>query len=386
MGVEGEPNIFKFRANGQSYVFHRDSFSVLRVPRWPLSDEDRVNVERILEQEKGKARDVGPLTLRTVALNVTNNCNFACDYCFANQGDFDNPGLVMSEATAINAVDLLFKNVSDNYQDRAAIAFFGGEPLLGWNLIKKTVSYAEVNCPEGIRLKFLITTNASLLDKEKTDFFKEHNFSVMVSLDGAREENDLHRKFKDGSGTYGSIVENIKRANESIPLTFRATITGDNLDLIKIVEHFRSLGASIITFGIDNDHLRKENYARVVVSYRELANYYLRDIMAGNFYEITNFTEVLLQIAFRERKVSHCNAGLSYLGVSAEGSLYKCPRFTGVEQHKFGDIKMADEVTERRNAFIEQLKVARERNIRCSECPFALLCGGLCHYDLFKKG
>lgn len=382
-----KPERFYFEISGKNYLFHRDSFSVLGLPNKQLSDFVAEKINSILKAEEKKARTVGKLTLRTIALNLTNTCNFACAYCFADHGRYDNPGLRMSRETAIRAVDFLFKNISMNHQKRAAIAFFGGEPLLAWDLIKTVVSYAKKNKPKGVKLKFLVTTNASLLDKEKIDFFKKNNFSVMVSIDGPHRVNDANRKLPNGDGTYDLIIPRIMEVNKFLPLTFRATITNNNLDLVRIVNHFKKLGARIITFGLDNNHLKKENYKKIMRFYQGLADMYLGDIVSGNFYEITNFTEILLQIIFKEKKISHCNAGLSYLGVAADGSMYKCPRFTGIPGHKFADVNGWDKAANKQNNFKSELREnAGARNVNCARCPFMFLCGGLCHYDLFQKG
>lgn len=383
----GRKDCFWFSLQGNKYLFHRNSFSILSIPQ-KLSTSTNENIEKILKEEEKKAKIVDNLTLRTIALNLTNRCNFACSYCFANHGLYDKPGLTMSEEIAAKGIDLLFENISNNKQKRAAIAFFGGEPLLEWGLLQKIVYYAEKNKPSGLkRLKFLITTNASLLDHQKIDFLKKHSFSVMISIDGPPKSHDLNRKLADGAGTYHKISSNIIEANKMLPVTFRATITNNNLDLVKIVRHFKKLGARIITFGLDNDGLEKDSYYQIMKFYKKLANLYLRDITEGNFYEITNFSDVLLQIVFKERKISHCNAGLSYLGISADGSMYKCPRFTGFKDHRFGSVSSENEMIKKQKGFRFGLKEnAGSRNKTCSNCPFVLLCGGLCHYDLFMKG
>lgn len=381
-----ETKFLPFKLSYQNYVFHRDSLAIFRVPSKMNYRSTRV-LDRLIKGEIRRARLVDRLTLRTVALNLANNCNFSCSYCFANHGQYDQPGLEMTDDVAKKAVNLLFKNVSLNHQKRVAIAFFGGEPLLKWNLIQEIVGFAEKNRPKNTKLHFLLTTNASLLGKDKIKYLKKHRFSVMVSIDGPRERHNANRKFADGIGTYDLILPKILAANKIVPLTFRATITNDNLDLVRIVRHFKKLGAKMITFGLDNDHLKKENYARIRQSYQKLANMYYKDIMANEYYEITNFTEILLQFVFRERKVSHCNAGLSYLGVAADGSLYKCPRFTGNVKHKFGEVDDTKKVISSQKIFKADLgNNAGSRNPACFKCPFVFLCGGLCHYDLFKKG
>ena len=378
---------FLFNLQGKKYLFHRDSFAILNVPQ-KLTTQTKRTIENILKNEEKKAKVVDKLTLRTVALNLTNRCNFACSYCFANKGKYDKPGLTMSEGIAKRAIDLLFENIRNNKQKRAGIAFFGGEPLLEWDLLQKIVLYAEENKPSSLkRLKFLITTNASLLDQSKIDFLKKHNFSVMISIDGPPESHDINRKLANGAGTYQKILPNILAVSKVLPVTFRATVTNNNLDLVKIVKHFRKLVAKIITFGLDNNHLKKDNYSQIMKSYKKLASLYFKDIIGGKFYEITNFSDILLQIVFKERKISHCNAGLSYLGIAADGSIYKCPRFTGFKSHQFGNVFDENKMIKKQKAFRVGLKEnAGSRNKTCSNCPFVLLCGGLCHYDLFMKG
>lgn len=384
--IAGE-DYFQFSLQGNKYLFYRNSFSILNIPQ-KLTTSTNENIKKILREEEKKAKIVDNLTLRTVALNLTNRCNFTCSYCFANHGLYDKPGLTMSEEIATKVIDLLFENITNNKQKRAAITFFGGEPLLEWELLQKIVCYAEKNKPSSLkRLKFLITTNASLLDRPKINFLKKHSFSVMISIDGPPKSHDLNRKLANGAGTYHKILSNIIEANKILPVTFRATITNNNLDLVKIVRHFKKLGAKIIIFGLDNDGLKKDNYYKIMKFYKKLANLYLRDIIEGNFYEITNFSDALLQIVFKERKISHCNAGLSYLGISADGSMYKCPRFTGFRDHRFGSVLDENEMIKKQKAFKIGLKEnAGSRNKVCFNCPFVLLCGGLCHYDLFRKG
>jgi len=345
---------------------------------------DKIN--KIIQNIKATTKNIARPVLRTIALNLTNNCNFACRYCFANHGNYGKPGIVMDINTAKKAINLLFKSVTENNQSRAAVAFFGGEPLLEWELIKEIVSFAKNNSPENINLRFLLTTNASLMTPQKIKFMKDNNFSVMVSIDGAKKENDRNRIKPNGEGTYDKIIDNIKAANRVIPLTFRATITNNNLNLVRIVKHFRKLGAQIITFGLDNNNLREETYSKIGNNYEKLRKRYFNDLISGEIYEITNFSQILFQLLFRERKISHCNAGLSYLGVAADGLMYKCPRFTDISGHQFADINDLEKVEMKLNGFRKELRRdAGSRNLNCAQCPFVYLCGGLCHYDLFQK-
>jgi len=383
--IFSSPGFLNFSVNNKKYLFHRQTLSIIQLPK-EITSQHKEKINKIIKEVKSSTKDIAKPALRTIALNLTNNCNFACRYCFANHGNYGNPGIVMNISTARKAIKLLFKSVIEHNQKRAAIAFFGGEPLLEWSLIKKIVNFAKDNSPKNINLMFLITTNASLMDTKKIEFMKDNNFSVMVSIDGPEKENNKNRIRPNGEGTYNEIIDNIKKASKKLPLTFRATITNNNLDLVKIVDHFKNLGARMITFGLDNNHLNKESYNIIGNNYEKLRKKYHKDLTSGEIYEITNFSQILFQLLFKERKISHCNAGLSYLGVAADGLMYKCPRFTDISGHQFADISDLKKVEKKLNSFRQELREsAGERNSNCSQCPYVYLCGGLCHYDLFQK-
>jgi len=380
------PKFFLFNVDNRRFVFGRDSLASIEIPDCITPTTTR-KIEEMFDKLAKETFYAKKPTLRTIALNITNNCNFACRYCFANHGEYGQPGLVMDFSVAKKAIDLLLSTAKKMKSKRVAIAFFGGEPLLSWSLIKKIVKYAKENVYKKISLKFLITTNASLLDENKIDFMKKNNFSIMVSIDGEKKAHDANRIDNKGRGTYDLVVNKIKKANKVIPLTFRATITDNNLDLVKITKHFISIGARMITFGLDNDHLKRSSYPKIIKSYQLLADQYYNDLVSGNFYEITNFSQIFFQLLFREKKISHCNAGLSYLGVAADGLIYKCPRFTDIEGHQFADINQPRKVKDKIIKFRAELrKDARFRNDSCAKCSFVFLCGGMCHYDLLQKG
>ena len=133
-------SLFRFKVDQDYFAFHRNSFSIFHLPK-SLTKSDVDNLVYLAKKEEAKIQTVDKLTLRTLALNLTNNCNFSCKYCFAEGGTYGLPGLSMSRSTAFQAINLLFENVALNHQKRIAIAFFGGEPLLKWDLMKKGVEY-----------------------------------------------------------------------------------------------------------------------------------------------------------------------------------------------------------------------------------------------------
>lgn len=162
------PFFFGFRAGDDRFLFHRDTLSILGLPK-RLNTDDISKIKKLLKKLEAESGEIAKPALRTIALNLTNNCNFACKYCFASHGNYGKPGLIMDKAVATRAIVLLFKSVRQNRQKRASIAFFGGEPLLAWETIREVVEYGKKNKPQGISLRFLLTTNASLMTMDKVN-------------------------------------------------------------------------------------------------------------------------------------------------------------------------------------------------------------------------
>lgn len=323
--------------------------------------------------------------LRSVALNLINDCNLNCRYCIAKQGKYDNPGKVMSLEIAQKSVDLLIDSAVVNQSKYITIGFFGGEPLLVFDLIKEIVSYANKKTPKDIFVQYLITTNGTLLKSSYADFMQENQFRVMLSIDGDKNTNDSNRIYPDGFGSYDDVVRAMRLLLGKIPVNARITVTEGFPSIDSSIKDILSLGIKKITYAVDYS-ISDSAFRSFLASIKELFDDYLISIRNQDFYDISNITEPITSIVLQKRKRTHCNAGISYLSVSAEGEIYRCPRFTGNKLFSYGNIQETkrDQISIATDQFKKSVfKNNGEKNTSCATCPFKYLCGGMCYHHAF---
>ncbi|AEX85905.1 hypothetical protein XO10_07445 [Marinitoga sp. 1135] len=327
--------------------------------------------------------------LRTLALNVINDCNLKCDYCFANFGYYKDGKTVMKFEIAKKAVDLLLNSAIENGNKEITIAFFGGEPLLNFDLIKKVVDYAEKTKSDNLEIKYLITTNGTLFDLEKIKFMKKYKFQITLSIDGGKELHNSNRKFINGKGSFEVIQNNFELLLKSFVVNARITINNKNYNILKSIKELKNLGFRRFTFAPDYN-LSQENFEKYLESLSSLFEYYYNLILKKEYIDITNITRVLMNILFRIKKINHCNAGLTYFSVATNGNIYRCPRFTDEKDFLLGNINNLE--IKDINYHIKKLR----KNIinyhmnslthKCNKCPFLFLCGGACyHYSYINN-
>ncbi len=322
---------------------------------------------------------------RTMALTITNNCNLQCGYCYAGQGDWDQPGLHMSRTIAKRAIDILFASIRKSNGNFATISFFGGEPLLRFDFIKEIVSYAEKESGN-IKLRFAIVTNGTLFGAEEIDFLIKKKFILSLSIDGDSDTHDFTRLYRNGHGTYDDIIRNIPLLKNKLPILVRATISNHSWDVRRLVKHINTaIGLERISFEVDHkiDYYHRKLFFS---SLGDLFQDYARSIQAGHFFDFRNVTRVMATFLTKKRVKSHCNAGTGYLCTSADGLVYPCHRFIGRKETALGNIFDLDEnlLLQQTHDFDQSLRGGcRERSTRCAKCPFSLLCGGPCFYQAY---
>jgi len=234
-----------FKVGNKNYVFDGEVIDIIKI-----SNNQKKYIRPVI-QKTNKVNGHKSSYIRTLALNLTNNCNLKCKYCFANQGKYDKPFENMSFNTAKKSIDMLISTVLSHDGKDMSIAFFGGEPLLRFDLIKDIVSYVQKKS-NNIFVKYFITTNGTLMNEEICDFMKKNSFMVTVSIDGNKSENDRYRVFNDGKGSYEKVRESILYYKKISPkLVVRSTITDANSNIYKVVEHFLSIGIKNITYALD---------------------------------------------------------------------------------------------------------------------------------------
>ncbi|WP_130808275.1 radical SAM/SPASM domain-containing protein [Senegalia massiliensis] len=371
---------FQFEVDNNKYIFDGDE-----VVLFPVVNS--ISKYKILRNEKSNSDTFRKNFLYTVALNLINKCNLTCEYCFANQGNYDNPNQRMSFEVAKKSIDLTLESVIKNKHDEIRIAFFGGEPMLEFELIKQIVHYVNTKVPITVTPTYLITTNGTIMDEEISNFFQKNNFIVTISIDGDQETHDFYRKFNSGKGSYQSVRNCINILIDKVPIIGRITVNHNNFDIHNHVEHLVSLGFKEITFAYDYN-IYHNTFNKFTSSIDTLMKNYISDIKNRKYYNLTNITSVLLAIALNLKTKSHCSAGKSYLSVSSEGNIYKCPRFTGVEKHSFGkiDTNQLTQIESEIRMFDDSLQTSvADRDGNCNYCTFIYLCGGMCYHHSFTK-
>lgn len=336
--------------------------------------------------------DDSKLFLRSLALNVSHICDLGgCKYCYANEGGYHTPGVMMTWNTAKAAVDLLIKSAVKNNCKLITIGFFGGEPLTNFELIKRVVNYVNLILSDTISVRYLITTNGLMLgeSEECRKFLKEHNFSITLSIDGDKKMHNAARVYRTGYGSYNEVIECLPALLDDFSINARLTISDFSYQVNKAIQHIVfSLGIERVTYSVDYD-ISDSNFKRFLKSLNRMFEYYYESIVKGKFYDITNISQIILSLVLQKRRRTHCNAGLAYLTVAADGTFYRCPRFTDVPEHSVGKVKeVTDELIQNSiNDFNNKLgHSAIKRNSDCFACPYTFLCGGPCVHQSFTKG
>jgi uncharacterized protein len=326
---------------------------------------------------------------RAFALELTKGCNLRCGYCYyaAREAAYD-PKSRMTKEVAFQSVDVLLR---DGPVDRAVhVHFFGGEPLLAFDLLVETTLYGESEARRlGRAITFEITTNGTRLEPDVIAFLNAHQVAVGISIDGPREVQDLARPLQGGS-SYALAAPKIRallasRAGTELAAKTHASVVLTRLefDWLKIVRHLEELGFQKILLTPATNLAGKSNgileadLPRAYEALEALAREYERRVLAGEPVAETWFPRLVGRILSGEKKAHFCSGGRDYLGVAASGEVALCYRFFEQEEFAMGSVQRGLEhaVTERLLAH-----PLDERSV-CSRCWARHYCGGGCHHD-----
>ncbi|WP_027717992.1 thioether cross-link-forming SCIFF peptide maturase [Desulfovirgula thermocuniculi] len=335
----------------------------------PLEDACRV------PQERG---------LKALCLNVAHDCNLACRYCFAGQGNFGGEAGLMPLEVGQKAIDFLL--TASGPRRRVEVDFFGGEPLLNLPVLKELVAYGREKAEAlGKHIKFTVTTNALLLNPDVAAYLNEQDMAVVLSIDGRPQVHDAMRVFPGGGGSYRYVLENVKRFVATRPqgeYYIRGTFTRHNLDFARDVLHLADLGFKkislepVVACGAADYALRPEDVPAVCAEYEELARLLVERSRAGEPFEFFHFNIDLEGGPCLVRRLWGCGAGVEYLAVTPGGDLYPCHQFVGRPEFCLGHV--AEGIT--RRDLVEQFKAAHVYNKEpCRQCWARFFCGGGCH-------
>ena len=325
--------------------------------------------------------------VKALCLHIAHDCNLKCKYCFAAQGDFGGTKSLMSYEVGKKAIDYLIANSGS--RRNLEIDFFGGEPLMNFDVVKQLVEYGkEAQKPLNKNIRFTITTNGVLLDNEKIKYINDNMHNVVLSLDGRKEVNDEMRPTLNDKGSYDIIMPKFKKLVEERPKDkyyyLRGTFTRNNLDFSKDVMHFANEGFTLtsvepVVDTEDNPYaLREEDMPKVFEEYEKLAIEYADMLKEKKDFKFFHFMIDLNQGPCVIKRITGCGAGNEYLAITPEGDIYPCHQFVGNEDYKMANI-MDKEIT-----FPQELTQSfRNAHIYnksdCKSCWNKFYCSGGCH-------
>ena len=335
-----------------------------------------------------------PLTvipLQTLVVNVTNQCNLSCEYCYEYGEDkiVDTENgqqpKFMSEETAQEAIEFALRESGKT----AMVTFFGGETLMNFPVLQKTVTYARARAAEvGKEIDFSLTTNATLLKPDVIEFLANERIGVTISIDGPQEIQDKFRVFSNGKGSYELVAPKIKALlarHKARPIGARVTLTRQTLDVMKIYKHlhdemgFWEVGFAPVTTAPQRDHAISDvGFDHLLAQFRVLAQDFLQASIEGRHHGFSNVRETLQEIHQGHAKAYPCGAGIGLLGVSTDGNVSLCHRFAGSEAHSFGSVTGGVD-REKQNAFLDSHHINNKTD--CQTCWARPICAGGCYHE-----
>lgn len=327
--------------------------------------------------------------VKALCLHIAHDCNLRCKYCFAGTGEYMGERSLMSLEVGKKAIDFLIEN-SGNRRN-LEVDFFGGEPLMNFDVVKEIVHYARSREQDsGKRFRFTLTTNVLLLDKDKRDFINEHMHNVVLSIDGRKAINDAMRQRVDGTGCYDRILPLAKamveeRGHENYYV--RGTFTRYNLDFAEDVLHLADVGFEQISVepvvasadsGLD---IREEDVPRVCAEYERLAKAYVERRANGKWFNFFHFMLDLEGGPCIAKRLRGCGSGTEYLAVTPEGDLYPCHQFVGQTQFRLGSVFEGLSGNPVREEFFKSNVYEKPE---CRACWAKFYCSGGCAANSWK--
>lgn len=321
--------------------------------------------------------------IKALCLHVAHTCNLNCSYCFASQGKYHGDRAVMSFEVGKRALDFLIEN--SGTRKNLEVDFFGGEPLMNWQVVKDLVKYARsVEKEKGKNFRFTLTTNGVLIDDDVIDFCNKEMSNVVLSLDGRKEIHDRLRVDYAGNGSWDKIVpkfQKLVKARGDKNYYMRGTFTHANPDFMNDIQTMLDLGFTelslepVVCSETDEARLTDDDIKIVCQQYEELARLMIQRKKENRPFTFYHYMIDLTGGPCVYKRVSGCGSGTEYMAVTPWGDLYPCHQFVGEEKFKLGDIYNGVTNNELREQF-------RKCNVytkaECKDCWAKLYCSGAC--------
>ena len=333
--------------------------------------------------------------VKAMCFHMAHDCNLRCGYCFADTGSYGGGRSLMSLETGKKAIDLLMK--LSKHRKHVEIDFFGGEPLLNFEVCKALAEYGHAEAKKhGKILKLTLTTNGVLLDDEVIDWANQHEMDAVLSLDGRERVHNRMRKFTNGANSYQAVVEPFQRFVKSRQTWqdkkyyLRGTYTHFNTDFADDVIHmaddlgFTELSMEPVVAKESLGYaLKKEDMPDLLASYDKLTRHYAQREDEGKGYQFFHFNVDFDGGPCLPKRLSGCGAGHDYLAVSPEGDLYPCHQFVGEEDYKMGTVETGIVRPELAERF--QTHNVLKKDL-CMQCWARFYCSGGCHANNLRYG
>lgn len=327
--------------------------------------------------------------VKAMCLNIAHDCNLRCKYCFASTGDFGKGRKLMTFETGKKAIDFLLEKSLD--RKNLELDFFGGEPLMNFDVVKQIVEYARSREAEyGKKFRFTITTNGVLLDDDKIDFINLEMSNVVLSIDGRKEVNDYMRKRVDGSGCYDKIMPAFKKLVEKRgdkEYYVRGTFTKNNLDFSNDVfdlynNGFDQISVEPVVCEASADYaITEKELPAIFKEYERLAERILENEKKGKRFNFFHFMLDLDQGPCAIKRLRGCGCGNDYVAITPDGDIYPCHQFVGIEKFKMGNIDEGTFDTNMKSYFSKTHVYTKPE---CKKCWAKFYCSGGCNANNYQ--
>lgn len=332
--------------------------------------------------------------VKALCLHIAHDCNLACQYCFAQEGEYHGKRSLMSYEVGKKAIDYLLE--CSGKQHNLEVDFFGGEPLMNFSVVKDLVHYArEQEQKTGKKFRFTMTTNGLLLNEETRQWIQQEMDNVVLSIDGRKAIQDQMRPFpkKDGRkeiGSYDFVVPNLlamAKLRKDQTYYARGTFTNHNLDFLEDIKHLAQLGFDRISMEpvvapLEAEYaIREEHIDAICKEYDRLVEWLLQREEAGKPVEFFHFMLDLTGGPCVIKRLSGCGAGTQYLAVTPEGDLYPCHQFVGNPDYWMGNVTDGIQKPDLKTTFASCHVYAKEK---CKNCFAKFYCSGGCAANAYQ--
>ena len=321
--------------------------------------------------------------VKALCLHIAHDCNLACKYCFAEEGEYHGRRALMSFEVGKKALDFLIANSGN--RKNLEVDFFGGEPLMNWEVVKQLVEYGRSKEKEyNKNFRFTMTTNGVLLNDEIMEYCNREMSNVVLSLDGRKEVNDQMRPFRNGKGSYELIVpkfQKFAKLRGTKDYYIRGTFTRNNMDFSKDVLEFADLGFEsmsiepVVAQEEEDYSIRQEDIPAILEEYDKLAVEYIKRQKEGKGFNFFHFNIDLTQGPCVAKRLSGCGSGTEYLAVTPWGDFYPCHQFVGEDEFLLGNVDTGVTNTQIRDEFKLCNVYAKDK---CRDCFARFYCSGGC--------